>query len=675
MKISDIIDNFNIINNAKVAIAPDGLIIYFPESEYIVELDKFGIKNDGTAPVETSKGINEALQYAKNKGYEKIIFPMGNYLISELDPIVIDLKNVIIDLNGSTFQINTNGLEKYSIIEIKDGAENIRLTNGVIRGDKDTHDYETIKTPHEWGHGLVFKGGINLEVDNISITNVTGYGVYTESGVGANLYHWLYTKDIVSGAISDDGKMIENNESCRTKEAYDISMCGNQFELGYTLGYQGYPYLKNKEYTSYFYDETMNFIQKKECLQFRKVDIPQGAKYVHCVYPQANIVSTLGYYAFVTNLKPPVNVNFHDCLIKENRSLGLGFCGGQHWTIENNIFEGNGGNAPSYAVDFEDGWELMQDVIFKNNKFVDNNNDLVVCAGDNLIFEANEFTKVVYIWPRTTNYHFKGNKFNGSSITYQLADNDCKINSNHYNNGTVRYNLTSPKLLDYTAFNETIIDSSVTGTEGLRLKECTINVENIKPFIKKIIFENSTIQVKEAEASNLKFVGCKISGEKWNLQNNHYFESCELNQLIFNTYINTDIINFNNCNFISSKILFNTWGSEAEVILENCEVLTELDISLISLSAGKTKLLRLFNNKINNKSNKPIIDIYDTTYSIPNGNIVLENNELIQDKYPYILDGRDINQGIINFTDKDNTISGPQMLNPKYINNQYFIIN
>ncbi|SHI08452.1 hypothetical protein, partial [Clostridium grantii] len=186
MKISDVINDFDKLKEGRIVIASDGFIVLFTENEYIVDIERFGIKNDGTSPIETSKGINDALQYARGKGYEKIIFPKGNYLISELEPIVIDLKNVVIDLNESIFQINTNGLDGYSIVKIIDGAENVRLTNGIVRGDKDTHDYETIKSPHEWGNGVIFKGGKDLEMDNITVTNVTGYGIYTESGTNSN---------------------------------------------------------------------------------------------------------------------------------------------------------------------------------------------------------------------------------------------------------------------------------------------------------------------------------------------------------------------------------------------------------------------------------------------------------------------------------------------------------
>ncbi|MFZ3075500.1 MAG: hypothetical protein WA114_04925, partial [Psychrobacter glacincola] len=251
-----------------------------------IELKRFGIKNDGTSPQVTSTGLNQALQYAKAQGSSKIMFPKGTYLIDETMPIVIDFNNIIIDLNGAILQINTNGLEKYSIVEFREGADNVRLTNGTIRGDKDTHDYLTLKSPHEWGCGVVFKGGKKLQLDNVIVTNVTGYGIYTDNGVGANRFHTLDTKGVIQGAIADNGKIVKNTKSIRTVKPYDVSVCGGQFELGYTLGYQGYPYLLSREYTAYFYDQKKNFIQKKICLQFRKVDIPNGAKYVHFVFPQ-----------------------------------------------------------------------------------------------------------------------------------------------------------------------------------------------------------------------------------------------------------------------------------------------------------------------------------------------------------------------------------------------------
>lgn len=637
-----------------------------------IRLDQFGIKNDGTSPLETSAGLNKALQYAKEHGYSKITLPPGTYLIHETSPIVIDLKNVVIDLNGSTLQMNTNGLQQYSIVEFRDGAEDVSLINGIIRGDKDTHDYLTEKGPHEGGCGVVFKGGKKLQMDNVTVANVIGYGIYSETGISANRFYTLYTKEVTQGSISDDGNLIPSTTSTRSVKPYDVSVCGGQFELGYTLGYQGYPYLLNKNYTSYFYGEDMSFIKKKECIQFRKVDIPAGAKYVHFVFPQAKIVSNLGYYAWISNFKPPTNVTVTNCLIKENRSLGLAFCGGQQWVIENNIFEGNGGNAPNYAVDFEDGWELMQDVLLRNNSFINNSNDLVVCAGDNLGFEGNQFQKTVYIWSRTTNYKIKGNKFNGGSVTYQIKNNEtCDISDNQYTATAIRTSLPSTSII--TLNHESLTNSIIDVAAGTKFINSVIKITD-KRMMAGATFENCTFEVAAAEAIKLTFKNCRISNTTTNLQYSNYFEGCTITDSKLYTQRTVTKIQFIDTEFTNSQMSYNTWGGAAETTFEGCNATMTTNLPLIRLSAGKTSNLIFTNNTVLNQTGKPVIELYDTTYTLPNGRALFENNKFTQTNYGYVFDGVNITSGNFTFTDRNNNVVGAVMLNPKYIGNQYFTI-
>lgn len=640
-------------------------------TDYLIELGKFGIKNDGTAPQETSAGLNQALQYAKSKGFSKIILPEGTYLIDESNPIVIDLKNTVIDLNGSTLQINTNGLEKYSVVVIKDGAENVRLTNGIIRGDKDTHDYSTIKGPHEWGCGISFLSGKNLQMDNVTVTNVTGYGIYTDNGISDNRFYTLYTKDVTQGNISDDGSIVADPTKTRTMYPYDISVCGGQFELGYTLGYEGYPYLLNRQYTAYFYSQDMNFIQKTECLQYRKADIPAGAKYVHFVFPQASIVSDEEVYAWISNFKPPTHVKVTGCLIKGNRSLGLGFCGGQQWVIENNIFESNGGNAPSHAVDFEDGWELMQDIVFRNNKFISNDNDLVVSAGDNLVFEGNEFEKGATFWERTTNYTVKGNKFNGGAATYRIKKEGCQITDNQYIKSSISAESFSSLAISFT--NESLIDSNISVAAGTKLINSTISAAGF-PFMKNATMENCTIEMVSAQAVDLTFKNCTINNTHLNLYSEDYFKNCQITNSTFSTQTNTTKVQFKDSEFVNSQMLYNTWAAAAETTIEGCKAVMNTNLPLVSLAAGKTHNLAFKNNVVTNQAAAPVIELSDTTSTLPNGNATLEGNSFTLTNYSYVFDGVDIYQGIFNFTEINNTITGAKMLNPKYINNQFFNI-
>ena len=388
---------------------------------YGVDIQKFNINNNGLNPIETSKGINDALNYAAKNKYDKITFPKGEYCISEENPITM-VSNLIVDLNGATFKINDNGLQHYTVIDFSN-CSNSQLINGIILGDRETHDYKTIEGSHEWTCGIVFNNCDNCILDNVTISSFPGYGI--SSSLGENLSDLIIgvTKENLSiGNINDKGKLNNKKGTIRTIDPLNISNVGGEFELGYNKGYMGYPYMQSKEYLSYFYDENMKFISKVDnCKQYKKVLIPDNAKYVHFVFkqdyvPERGDTDFNGTTVFLTNYSSPNNITIKNCLIEKNKSLGMGICGGYNWNIENNMFKENGGGAPGYAIDLEDGWEYMDSFLFKNNKFIGNNNDIVSCAGDNIIFENNSFTSTVYMWGRTTNYKFLNKSFSNIAM-------------------------------------------------------------------------------------------------------------------------------------------------------------------------------------------------------------------------------------------------------------------
>ena len=293
--------------------------------KYTLDLKKFNISNKGINPVSTSKGINAALQNAKRLKANYIIFPKGTYLISETDPILIDHKDTIIDLNGATLQINDNAMIKYSIVNFIDGAEHVRLTNGTLRGDKDKHDFSSNNGFHEWGHGLVFDGGRHLEADHLLLRNVTGdgansrfTGARTRTELLANIAHTIYRKHLEQGAFSSKGLKTDSREKTRSITPFDLTKCKGEFEFGYSTGYLGYPFIRGRDYQAYFYNSDMQFIEMKKSLQFRKVIIPKEAKFAHLEFNQPEISEQplhagAGRGSFVgriSNYKGSVDVHF-----------------------------------------------------------------------------------------------------------------------------------------------------------------------------------------------------------------------------------------------------------------------------------------------------------------------------------------------------------------------------
>jgi hypothetical protein len=93
-----------------------------PAETYQVELGKFGIvrdRADEKQSIQNSIGINTALLYAQRHGYRKVVFSAGLYVLDPLQSISMR-SNLIIDLNGSTWQIRPNGYARYALIRFRE---------------------------------------------------------------------------------------------------------------------------------------------------------------------------------------------------------------------------------------------------------------------------------------------------------------------------------------------------------------------------------------------------------------------------------------------------------------------------------------------------------------------------------------------------------------------------
>lgn len=638
---------------------------------YGVDIQKFNINNNGLNPIETSKGINDALNYAAKNKYDKITFPKGEYCISEENPITM-ASNLIVDLNGATFKINDNGLQHYTVIDFSN-CSNSQLINGIILGDRETHDYKTIEGSHEWTCGIVFNNCDNCILDNVTISSFPGYGI--SSSLGENLSDLIIgvTKENLSiGNINDKGKLNNKKGTIRTIDPLNISNVGGEFELGYNKGYMGYPYMQSKEYLSYFYDENMKFISKVDnCKQYKKVLIPDNAKYVHFVFkqdyvPERGDTDFNGTTVFLTNYSSPNNITIKNCLIEKNKSLGMGICGGYNWNIENNMFKENGGGAPGYAIDLEDGWEYMDSFLFKNNKFIGNNNDIVSCAGDNIIFENNSFTSTVYMWGRTTNYKFLNNSFSNiaMNINYEYST-DTECSGNTYNN--CRIAITSKnKDAEFNINNENIIDTHVnTMPENVSIIDSKITADNIDNIRIYGNFKDCHISKVTGSLVNFRGEKCKINNSNIYIQEEVNFKESNIEDTNIASFTTTEKITLDNNQLKNTKISLSTWGCPTEVLLKNNTISIDKD-SLLHLSAGVTKEVILDNNTIENNSNKSLINLFDTSYTKAKGKLILKNNTINQGNSDYIFDGVKIESGEFDFIYNNNHINGAKLINPIY---------
>ena len=132
--------------------------------------EEYGAKGDGVTD------DTAAIQAAVNSG-APIVFAPKTYLVSVNAnngvAIPITNNNTVINLNGATIQLAANTFSGYGIFGI-DQRSKVSIMNGTIIGDKATH----LGSLGEWGHGISINKCTDIALENLTIMNCWGDGIY-----------------------------------------------------------------------------------------------------------------------------------------------------------------------------------------------------------------------------------------------------------------------------------------------------------------------------------------------------------------------------------------------------------------------------------------------------------------------------------------------------------------
>lgn len=179
-------------------------------ASYRIELDRFQINNVNANAAETTKGINDALVWAKSEGYNHVILPDGNYSV-RMDPTTyaaISLPSGIhLQLEKDcVITMEANSSPNYAVVEMR-GIKQAKLSGGKIVGDKKTHSYEIYVTFTRGGVNP--DGTLNNDPNWIRSEVIDRYAnpgllsffrLWTINGVNAPGFHFYQYKNTVSKA-------------------------------------------------------------------------------------------------------------------------------------------------------------------------------------------------------------------------------------------------------------------------------------------------------------------------------------------------------------------------------------------------------------------------------------------------------------------------------------------
>ncbi|MFV0536205.1 MAG: right-handed parallel beta-helix repeat-containing protein [Dysgonomonas sp.] len=152
----------------------------------IVDNSQFGIYANKTNAEQTTKGINTAIEYAKDNGYDVVKLTRGEYLIKcmggygyESNKGIFMPNNLTLDMtDGVTLYVEPNSV-MHKLIWI-DEVENVTILGGHLIGDKDSHKLNSLTA--SGGNAIEINCSRNVTIQGVKMEKFTGSAMWVGYG-------------------------------------------------------------------------------------------------------------------------------------------------------------------------------------------------------------------------------------------------------------------------------------------------------------------------------------------------------------------------------------------------------------------------------------------------------------------------------------------------------------
>ncbi|MCL6458401.1 MAG: S-layer homology domain-containing protein [Gorillibacterium sp.] len=404
---------------------------------YTIELSRWGISNNGTNPVETTAGLNNALKWINQTGYQQASLPSGTYLIDK-DSRIIMVSNLTLTLaDGAVIQKQANDQEEYYTLYIGPLVRDVTIRGGTFIGDRYSHDYSKVQHygTHEWGYGIAIEGGLNVVIDDVKVKDFTGDSIYIATADG--YVNMLNPGDFVSGSLDSTGKPVADSSKIRTNNKALTNFTSRLFQtrrvmqLSYPKGLD-----KNGVYDIYFYRSDDSLISSKKAVEYSWMDvsIPTEAAYFRAVFtsPTPSGVSM----RFDSKIRS-TGIIVKNSDISNSRRQGISLIGVEDVLITNNDIHDIKGTAPQSGIDAEGDVFLNSNFKIVGNRFYNNKSyDIILYDGRDALVEGKHIASIGALGITNTelftNARVINNTFDQASVLLNqdvYAENNTVIDS------------------------------------------------------------------------------------------------------------------------------------------------------------------------------------------------------------------------------------------------------
>ena len=594
------------------------------------DLAKYGISNNGATekPVKVGEpgwqaledmgrtnlvALQRLIDEKAAAGVRRLVVLPGTYRLSAAGRLEMR-DGLTLDLNGATLKLNGFAGHSSHIVRFS-SVRDAHLVNGVVEGDRDEHDYKNSSHLSEGVLGIGMGGDCRYcSMSNVVVKNITGYGASTglgKDGRGDLAFFYGYlvgdwapgSLDPKTGAVAEDPARFTSAHQKFRAYAKD----SKYLQISKYLGYQGCA-TRSWNLTVCWYGADGAFISGETAYQYRPMLVPDGATTfrVSAEVGSSDEVKKIGLCAVLFRL--PWNCSVVNCTFDNCRAVGFAPAAMKNFLIAENEFMRCGQTLAKCALDAEDGWDQMQDVTFRRNRFHDNPyNDLLTCGGHDFVFEEN--VGDLFLWPRTRSSCVRGNVCKKATF---MCDNHIRSGYGRFEGNTISFlNFGSNQywgfewdfVLSGLTFEGTpeakpIINAKATG----RFVDCTFRNVKVNPArIARCRFENCEAAYIEAEDwQNVTVSNCTFQ----NFVKSARFRDCTFTNARFSNFSKGSNVRFENCTFLAGGLLGfpqgratwtdctlrgfgvspSAWQPPGVLTFENCDVTTSPGRPVLTLA-------------------------------------------------------------------------------------------
>ena len=603
----------------------------------------------------TREGLQKLLDDVKFQGYTSIKLLPGTYRIDHSDSIWVP-SDFTVDMNGSTIKLNQFAGDKALMITLNNTYYS-HVINGTIEGDYYSHDYANSPNNSEWVMGISIGSEAKYSsFENLTVKDITGYG--GGNGIANSRdeslgYTYLYPTPIgdsfkLGDINKDTGEAIDSTN--RTTSDF-ISIDGYD-GIGYLsvsryLGYQGNP-CNTWNMIAHFYDGEQKYISSVDSYFYRRIGVPDGAKYMKVTILEESYPNDLSIQYF----RIPTHCAFKNVKFENCRAVGLAQAAMKDMLVENCEFTKCGQSSARCAYDAEDGWDMMQDVTFRDLNFYNNpNNDFLTCAGHNFVIENMKAGKI-YFWERTNSYVVRNcDNLDNVSLGHTIRKRSGYV---RFYNNTINGNISIGAAEENDDWTLTVKDCNINGRAentidtGLYLR-CNIdklsNDDNTwNTALGNGNFKDCIIRNKSGENMGGVYENCSFQNISGNIHGAFNISNSAINS--WSTYAGSYDPNytFTNCKLNKFEITFGYWHQGATTLFDNCTINND-DFLLKLPNYSMKQPINIINSSFTSSGENGMVEFYDDRTGGSAGKLVeqdmltIENNKVSLDNSQYVISG------------------------------------